>query len=263
MSYVHYDGKDVNGNDVYDVTLIECVNCEKGKKYENYDGKELRGVSRADYRTLINSDDYIQQIKAGKDLYTDGIAGDTRCKNAYVKKKEDPIVGGSLFTVDYRFEYVGSCGTENINDTDFPFAYNESTEMTWEQYFKHYVYTESISGKTYYITKEMIEKGSLRFYPTHGLGEGNSCFSETEYIFNNGWNYPVKKNNNDEKKATQLTLKKLAEGDEEDVDEIEDIQCSDDSYNCISAVVQLKDVIKPMSQGVYRYGCYSNESCPM
>lgn len=89
LSYVYYDGKDAKNNDIYYITLIECVDCKEG--VTNYSNKELLGINNVKYSTLIDTDDYSSLVKNGKDLNTRGMKGDGRCIESYESKNSPPI----------------------------------------------------------------------------------------------------------------------------------------------------------------------------
>ena len=157
ISYVYYAGKDDKNNDLYDLTLIECVNCKKGIQYTNYDHLDLRGISRVSYSDLINTNDYNSLVKVGDELYTGGVIGDTRCSKGYVDINEPPVSAGGYHQKEYRFDEV-NCSIRNPGDNIYTYIEGQ----TWADYFNSEIY-DLATVRSSYMVKDYFEG---RFYLT-------------------------------------------------------------------------------------------------
>ena len=155
LSYIRYGGKDAKNNDIYELTLIECVNCEKGKKYENYNNVDIRGLSKVSYSALVDTDDYNSLIKTGNALNTGGMEADDSCVRGYVSQDEPVVYIGKGHQQEFTFNYY-DCGLKNRNANKY--SYYEG--QTWREYLNienNNLYAETIDNGGYYVVEKYFE----------------------------------------------------------------------------------------------------------
>ncbi len=164
VSYIRYGGKDASNNDIYVMTLVECVNCEKNKKYDNYANLDVRGLSKVNYNTLVNTDNYNSLIKTGNQVNTLGMENDSACIRGYINPDASYEMIGKGAVSEYTFNYM-NCGYTNRKGNKFTFYENQ----TWEEYLdvdNNELYADVVNNGGYYVVKryfEPIEKREILF----------------------------------------------------------------------------------------------------
>ncbi len=185
LSYIRYGGKDAKNNDIYELTLIECVNCEKGKKYENYNNVDIRGLSKVSYSALVDTDDYNSLIKTGNAINTGGMDADDSCVRGYVSQDEPVINYGKGRQQEFTFNYY-NCGLKNGNANKYSYYENQ----TWREYLdldENDLYAETVNNGGYYVVEKYFSGVENRQLAYGGLSalkiklvtncdnEGNGC----------------------------------------------------------------------------------------
>ncbi len=158
LSYVYYDGKDGNNNDIYYVTLVECTNCKEGDT--NYKNKDLRGINNVKYSDLISTDNYSSLVKGGKNLNTKGLRGDVRCTEGYESKNSSPIDASTIDLKEYRFDRV-NCFLQNPGDNIYKFREGQ----TWRQYLSSDVYSLATKRKVFVKSGFFSANFGMVYYP--------------------------------------------------------------------------------------------------
>ncbi len=164
VSYIRYGGKDAKNNDIYVMTLVECVNCEKNKEYENYTNLDVRGLSKVNYNTLVNTDNYNSLVKTGNQVNTLGMKKDSACIRGYINPNEPYELIGKGAVSEYTFNYY-DCGQKNRNGNKFTFFENQ----TWEEYLDvehNENYANVVNNGGYYVLERYfyeVEKRQVEY----------------------------------------------------------------------------------------------------
>jgi prepilin-type N-terminal cleavage/methylation domain-containing protein len=158
VSYISYDGKDANNNDIYELTLIECVNCDKDREYASYENVDIRGLSKVKYSTLVDTDDYNSLVKNGGDLNTGGMEADTSCVRGYVSQNASYVNLAKGHQQEFTFNYY-ECELKNQNANRY--AYYEGQK--WKEYLdldNNDLYAETVNNGGYYVVEPFFDRHS-------------------------------------------------------------------------------------------------------